>query len=125
MRELYNVKQSLSQLQKVQSVRMERQFTLEPLSASSYFLPISETAEDILVNFNEKITSPQANMKAKKLSKLHPALTVRSLKYYSFKGDSSSQVLLLPHCITELLDIRSYDCLSRMDATHHLCDGRG
>ena len=60
----------------------------EAVCTFSYLLPIGETAEDFLLEINEKVVSFQASVKAKKLSKLLPTLTVRLRKYYKFEGDS-------------------------------------
>ena len=77
VREICKLKSLPWQPQKVHSLRVERQFVPELLSAASYFLPTGETAEDIPNDLNEKVASPQASMKAKKLSKLLPSLLVR------------------------------------------------
>ena len=77
-------------------MRVVRQFTLEPPSASAYFLPIGETVEDVLMELHEKIATKQDSMKAEKLSKLLPPLAVRPRKYHRFEGDCSHWILLLP-----------------------------
>ena len=82
-------------------------------SPSLYLLPIGETEKNILNDLYEKIASLQASTKANKLSMLLPPFVVRSRKYYN----SSPQVLLLSHCVTELLDLRFYNNLSRVDVT--------
>ena len=67
MRELHELESPPLQMQKMQSMRVEKQFVSGPHSASLYHLPIGETAEDILVNLNEKAASPQESRKAKRL----------------------------------------------------------
>ena len=72
--------------------------------------------EDILNDLSEKTASLQTSMKARILSNLLPSVAVRS-RTYKFQGDFSLQVLLFPCCVTEHLDHRCYDNLSRSDVT--------
>ena len=100
-------------------MRAESWFALESPSSSSYLLAIVESRPtvEILVALNERIALLQASMKDKEVSKLLLPLALRYMKYSRFQGNSSSQVLLLPHCIVELLDLRFYNDSSRLDVT--------
>ena len=73
----------------------------------SHLLPIGEMAEEVLKNLHEKIASPHASMKVKKLSKLLPPLNIRSREFYRYKVYPVSQLLLLPSYIAKL----SYEIL--------------
>ena len=85
-------------------MRVERQFTSEPLSVSSYLLPISEIVEDILVTLSEKKSSPQATVRAKKFSKLLLPLVVRSHKYRT----ASLKAILLPKSCCSFTVLQSF-----------------
>ena len=74
-------------------------------------------AEDILRALNEKIKSPEASKKAKKLSKFLPPIASRSRKYYRLEGDLASQLLLCPQSIARLLGMRLYENISRSGVT--------
>ena len=82
-------------------------------TTASYLLPVRRTVEDILKKLDEKIASPEADMRAKKLLKLFPPPNVQSRRYCKFKGDSAPQFLKLTHCTTELEGIQTYDNFDR------------
>ena len=95
-------------------MKVVRQFTSNPFTASSYPLPNRETVKVMLNDLNEKIVSLQTNMKARSSSNLLPSLVVRSEKYCKLQGDPSSKVLLLPCCVTEL---QVHDSIFRLDVS--------
>ena len=64
--------------------KVARCFTQNSQSTLSYLLPSGKTSGDILRDLDEKILSPQINMKAKKLMKLLPP-KILSRWYYTSK----------------------------------------
>ena len=70
MRGLCSLDPPPSQAQRIISYKMARHFAQDSQHIFSYLLPVGGTAEDILRDLVERVVSPQAGMRAKKLEKV-------------------------------------------------------
>ena len=82
---------------------------------SSYKIRVGGAFVDILVDINNRVSSPSSSMRSKKASKLLQYPVVRSRRFYRFEEEDIAKAGVLNRHVTELAGLYNFEKLNKTD----------